>query len=351
MCVRCVMDTTDPDITFDEIGVCNHCKEATAKLKIAHFERLDLPWIYTKIRENKGKYKCILGLSGGVDSSICLHYLVQNDIIPFCFTIDNGWNTPEADENIMRMVESLKVPFYRYTIDLAKFRELQLAFIQSGTPNLEIPTDHILMAATYEMAEKYGIKTIISGGNLATESIMPPSWGYNARDLKFLKSVYKRFTGKTLTGMPTISLLKYLKQRFISGVQIINLLDYYEYNREQAVQLLSEQYGYKPYGEKHEESKFTKWFQNLYLPGKFGIDKRKAHYSSLINSNQMTRETAIKMLSQTPSAFEILVQNDFGDQVPVSATKLLSSPRKTHRDYPNNEKLYDFLTKFYSKIK
>lgn len=351
ICNRCVMDTTDPDIVFDDMGVCSHCVEASSRLKRAHFERMDLPWVYTKIRENKGKYKCLLGLSGGVDSSMCLHYLVQNDIIPFCFTVDNGWNSPESDENIMRMVESLKVPFYRYTIDLATFRELQLAFIKSGTPNLEIPTDHILMATTYEMAEKYQIKTIISGGNLATESIMPPSWGYNARDLKFIKSVYKAFTKKELTGMPTISLLKYLKQRFISGVQTINLLDYYEYNREQAIQLLSETYGYKPYGEKHEESNFTKWFQSLYLPGKFGIDKRKAHYSSLINSHQMTREQALKLLAVIPSAFEILVKNSVGDNIPISASEIITSPRRTHRDYPNHEKLYNFLTNIYSKIK
>lgn len=351
MCAQCVMDTTDPDIQFDEKGVCNHCIEASTKLKQAKFDRLNLPWVYTKIRENKGKYTCLLGLSGGVDSSMCLHYLVQNDIIPFCFSIDNGWNSPESDENIMRLVESLKVPFYRYTIDLATFRELQLAFIKSGTPNIEIPTDHILMAATYEMAEKYQIKTIISGGNLATESIMPPSWGYNAKDLKFIKSVYKTFTGKELTGLPMISLLKYLQMRFVKGVQTINLLDYYEYNREQAIQLLKKQYGYKPYGEKHEESKFTKWFQNRYLPEKFDIDKRKAHYSSLINSHQMTREEALEKLKEPLVSFEIMIENEQGDAVPISSTEMYKVPQHSHRDYPNNEKLYDRLSKIYSKIK
>jgi len=200
----------------------------------------------------------------------------------------------------MRLVEGLKVPYYRYNIDLTKFRELQVAFIKAGLKNLEIPTDHILMATTYEMASKYGIKWVLSGGNVATESIMPASWGHNARDLTHIKDVYKKMTGKKLTGLPVCGLMKWNWYRWIKGVKILYLLDHFEYNRAESIALLQEKYGYESYGEKHEESKFTKWFQNFYLYEKFGIDKRKAHFSSMIVSGQMTRDEALRELENKP---------------------------------------------------
>lgn len=338
-CRLCVMDSTDPDITFKS-GVCNHCRQVRKMEWERIHEKENLPKIIRQIKKDGlGKeYDVLIGLSGGVDSSLCLHYIMELGLRPLAFSIDNGWNTPQSDENIMRMVETLKVPFYRYTIDVEKFKELQTAFIYSQTPNIEIPTDHILMASTYEMAEKYEIKHIISGGNIATESIMPPSWGYNARDLKFIELVYKRFQKKKLEGLPTISFLTYLKSRFVLGIKIINLLDYYEYNRAEAINLLGEKYGWKNYGEKHEENEFTKWFQNCYLPQNFGIDKRKAHFSSMINSKQMTKEEAIAKLCE-PFHFKEVFKLD-GAFIP-----------KSHKDYPNHEWLWNFFTGLYKIIK
>jgi hypothetical protein len=303
-------------------------------------EKWNLPKIIHKIKEDghRNDYDCLIGLSGGVDSSLTLHYIMELGLRPLTFSIDNGWNTPESDENIMRMVETLKVPFYRYTIDTEKFKELQTAFIYSQTPNIEIPTDHILMASTYEMAEKYNIKHIISGGNIATESIMPKSWGYNARDLKFINSVYKRFTGKKLSGLPVISFYQFIRARFLKSISITNLLDYYDYNRAEAIKLLEEKYGWKNYGNKHEENEFTKWFQNCYLPQKFGIDKRKAHFSSMINSKQMTKEEALVKL-QEPFEFKEVFKLE-GSFIP-----------KSHRDYPNHEWLWNLFTGIYKIIK
>lgn len=339
------MDESDPDITFNEAGVCNHCTEFTVKEWHRKRKKENLSKIVEQIKKDgEGKeYDCLLGLSGGVDSSTCLHYLRALGLRPLCFSVDNGWNTTEADENIMRLVEGARVPFYRYTIDLEKFRDLQKAFIKSGTPNIEIPTDHILAATTYELANKYGIKWIISGGNLATESIMPSSWGYNARDLRFLRSVYRTHTGKTLAGLPTIGLLKYLMMRFVKGIRVLNLLDYYEYNRAEAIQLLSEKYGYKPYGEKHGESIFTKWFQSYYLPNKFGYDKRRPHLSSEINSGQTTREQALEELKKPLRYF-----NDF--QV-MHELCFFDGGKLTHRDYPNSEKYWNALSWIYQLIK
>ena len=287
------MDTGAEEIIFDEKGRCNFCGDAEVEFNKLKVETFHFP-------QSKGEYDCLIGLSGGVDSSYTLHLAMQMGLKPLCFTVDNGWNNPLADENIMKIVETLKVPFYRYTIDLKKFKKLQSAFMSMGQKNLEIPTDHILMATTYEMADKYNIKLILSGGNVATESIMPASWGYNARDLVHIKDVYKKATGEKLTGLPTCSLLKWNYYRWVKKIKIWYPLDTITYNKEEAIKTLQEEYGYAPYPEKHEESYFTAWFQNYYLFEKFGIDKRKAHYSSLIASGQMTRKEAMRKLEACP---------------------------------------------------
>jgi hypothetical protein len=242
----------------------------------------------------------------------------------------------------------LTVPFYRYTIHISKFRELQKAFLLSGTPNAEIPTDHILMATTYKMAKDYDIKYIVSGGNHATEGIMPKAWGYNARDLRFIKSVYRTFTGRSLQSLPTISLVQYLYLRFFRKISVVNLLDYYEYNRNDAKKLLAEKYGWKDYGEKHEESIFTKWFQDTLLPWKFKIDKRRAHFSSLINSGQMTREEAIKKIDQKSEIDSLFhIKNHLiSDEWFLNPMEI-----KSHHDYPNSEFWWDLLSRIYAKIK
>lgn len=337
ICSRCVLDNKDiPDIVFDSDGVCEYCLEWMETEKKRKQEAQNKPWILHKLRGND-EYDCLLGLSGGVDSSLVLHYLIENDIRPICFSMDNGWNDAKADENIMRLVETLKVPFYRYALDVDKFKGLQAAFIKSGVKNLEATYDHVLMAASYEMAEKYGVKYIVGGGNHATEGIMPEVYGYQARDLRSIKGIYKAMTGKELEGLPTLSLLGYLRARFLKGIQVINLLDYYEYDREEAKKLLSEKYGWQDYGEKHCENIFTSWFQNFYLPTKWGLDKRKPHYSSMINSGQMTREEALEKLAYAPVYPELGLEQ-----------RALSYPKRTYKDFPNSEKVWKLLSDIYA---
>lgn len=330
------MDRSAEEITFDDDGICNFCHQAQRELRVAKQQRDLLGAVLLDIRgagEGK-KYDVLIGLSGGVDSSYLLHKAVELGLRPMCFSVDNGWNDPKADENIMRLVEGLKVPFYRYTIDLERFRELQVAFIKAGLRNIEIPTDHILMATTFEMAAAYGIKTVLSGGNVATESIMPPSWGYSARDLRHVKAVYRWATGKKLTGLPVCSLLKWNYYRWIVGLKTVYLLDYLDYNRNEAAAVLAEKYGWQEYGAKHGESVFTAWFQNFYLFEKFGIDKRKAHLSSLVNSGQMTRAEALAELGR-----EIVYPRLGLEQ------KAMRYEKRSHYDFPTDEKLYRGIAK------
>ena len=343
ICTTCVMDTSIPEVVLDDKGICNFCHEAKANVNKHRLEQQELPWIIDEIKKRgRGReYDVLLGLSGGVDSSFCLHVLKTHNIRVFAFSVDNGWNTPESEQNIMNLVEGTQTPFYRYTIDLESFKRLQRAFIQAGVKNIEIPTDHVLMAATYEMARKNGIKTIISGGNWQTESIMPPSFGYNASDLTHIKAIAKQF-GATTKGLPTISLLQYLWYRNVKKIKTINLLDYCEYNREKAIKTLEREYVYKKYGLKHRERKFTKWFQEGYLPIKFGLDKRRPHLSSMIHSGQITREQAFKELEQP------LSQDSLSDEISI-AWRVFK--KHEHSDYSTNEKWVRRWQKFFNILK
>lgn len=330
------MDKSAEEITFDDEGVCNFCIQAQKALRKI---KEDGPCIFSLLaeikREGKGKkYDIIIGLSGGIDSATALDICVKEGLRPLCFSIDNGWNDSVADENIMKLVEGLKVPFFRYNIDLEKFKKLQATFLSAGVINIEIPSDHIIIATAYDMAVKYGVKYIISGGNVATESIMPYSWSYHARDLRHIKAIYKKFTGESLTGLPIMSLLKFNWYKWVKRIKVVNILDYYDYSRVEAIKDLTVKFGYKDYGEKHEESVWTKWFQNFYLFEKFGIDKRKAHFSSLINSGQMTRQEAMNKLTSCPIYPRLGIE-----------ARVLKYPRHSHHDYPTNEKLFNFISK------
>lgn len=331
------MDKSAEEITFDENGVCNFCHTAQRELQLAkqNIDKLD-SFVEQIKKDGKGKkYDVLIGLSGGIDSSYTLHKAIELGLRPFCYSVDNGWNDPKADENILRMVEQLKVPFVRYTIDLKKFHELQSAFIKAGQKNLEIPTDHILMATTYEMASKYDIKWVLSGGNVATESIMPASWGYNARDLVHIKDVFFKMKHKKLTGLPTCGLLKWNYYRWIKKIKIFYILDHIHFNLKEATKTLVDTYGWKEYHEKHCESIFTWWFQNYYLFEKFGIDKRKAHLSSLINSGQMHRDEALALTGNNPVYPRVGLEN-----------RVHQYRHIPHTIFKTDEKLYKRISDF-----
>lgn len=341
-CSRCVLRTVDdPETILSSDELCNHCHNFDEQEKQRKLEKTNLPWVIYNIKKSgrNKQYDCLVGLSGGVDSSTALHYAVQQGLRPLCFSMDNGFNTVASDENIMRLIETLKVPFYRYVIDLKKFRELYRSFIKGGIKNLEATYDHILSAVTYELASKHKIKYVITGGNITTEGIMPISFGEDARDLRWIKSVYKQTTGKRLSGLPLLPLWKEQYYRLVKQIKFIPILDFYEYNRNQAKQLLKEKYSWIDYGAKHEENRLTQWFQNWYLPKKFGLDKRRPHLSSLINSKQITKEQALKELSEP---FHRVFIDDFDD--------FMRYAKKSYNDYPNSYTIRQLVMKTYRFI-
>lgn len=335
------MDKSASEITFNENGVCNFCISAQQALKEIGLEKPNFYKTIERIKQDgKGKkYDCLIGLSGGVDSSMVLHNAVKLGLRPFTFTLDNGWNDPKADENVLNLVETLKVPLYRYVVDLLKFRKLQATFMNAGIKNLEAITDHILFAVTYELANKYDIKWVLSGGNVATESIMPASWGEDPRDLYWIKSIYKLKQKEKLIGLPMIPLWKEQYFRLIKQIKFLRLLDYLDYNRNESIKILGEKYGYKSYGEKHCENYFTWWFQNFYLFEKWNIDKRKAHLASLINSGQVTRHEALELLAESPEYPKLGIEK-----------RILEMPNKTYDDYPNSKKIRQLVVKLYKYI-
>jgi PP-loop superfamily ATP-utilizing enzyme len=221
------MDGSAPEIVLTETG-CNFCDQARKSLKENEAVKYKLPEILKQIKKDgEGKkYDVLIGLSGGIDSSSVLHEAVKFGLRPLCFGMDNGYNSPISDENVLKIVEKLKVPYIKIEIDKKKFTELQVAFMKAGVKNLEIPTDHMILATTYELAVKYNIKWILSGGNSSEESICPPSWGYNARDLTHIKDIYKKMTGKNLSGLPTCGLLRWNIYKWWYGIKMLYLLDF-----------------------------------------------------------------------------------------------------------------------------
>lgn len=302
ICTRCIMDTSDPGITFDEHGVCSHCQRFDENVKELGYQpgksEEDLKKILAEMKKaGKGKeYDCILGISGGVDSSYLAYLTSQMDLRVLAVHVDAGWNSDIAVSNIQKMCEKLKIDLHTIVIDWPTMKELQRAYMFSGLPDLDAPQDHAFVAAMYQYAQKYHITYMLNGGNMATEGILPPDWGHDAGDWWHMKSVYQKCgRGKcSLKKYPHMGLLAFTKAR--TEIHQVRLLNFVPYSKKEAIETLHREFGWEYYGGKHFESRFTKFFQSYYLPVKFGYDKRRAHLSSLIVGGEMTREEALKQM-------------------------------------------------------
>ncbi|MEQ8228997.1 MAG: N-acetyl sugar amidotransferase [Rhodospirillales bacterium] len=311
VCIRCVMDTADPEITFDEHGVCNHCHAfdlvAGTDWLPGEAGKLRLENLLAEIKSwGKGReYDCTIGLSGGVDSSYLAYLAVRKwGLRPLAVHVDTGWNSPYAVRNIENLVKELDIDLFTFVIDWEEMRDLQVAFLKSGVANQDTPQDHAIFAKLFSFTAQNKVRYVLSGHNIATESVLPSAWEYTASDDRHIRGIHKRFGTRPLKTLPIMSVFRLFLYnrmanfRFLPGMKIVKPLDLVDYRKETAKEILAREVGWQEYGAKHFESRFTKFFQAYWLPKRFGYDKRRAHLSSLILSNQMSREHALEELAK-----------------------------------------------------
>ncbi|MFS8083532.1 MAG: N-acetyl sugar amidotransferase [Ginsengibacter sp.] len=305
VCRRCVMDSTDPQISFDESGICNYCKAIEALLE----ERWSpndagkkiLDNLIEKIKKsgNGKNYDCVIGLSGGIDSSYLTYLATQKwGLRVLAVHVNAGWNSEIAESNIEKLVNKYNIDLFTYVVDWEEMRDLQLSYFKSGVVNLDTPQDHIFFSQLFKTSAKERIKYIMTGTNLATESISVPGWGSNAMDSKQLHYIHKKFGSIKLKSYDTISLFERLYFIFLLKQTVVRPLNLISYHKDEAVRLLEKELDWKGYGMKHGESVFTRFFQNYWLIERYGIDKRKGHFTSMIMSGMMTRDEALKELDR-----------------------------------------------------
>jgi len=360
-CNRCVMDTSDPDIFFDDNGYCNHCNNYFDRISRRTYksESSDKQLqTLVEVIKHKGKrkrYDCVLGVSGGIDSSYAAYKLKQLGIRTLLVHMDNGWNSETSIENIKSLADKLGFDYENVVLDWATFSELQLSFLKASVPEIEIPTDIAIPAVLHKIASKYNIKHIISGGNFATEGILPKAWSYNAKDLTYLKHIQKTFGTKKINRLQLFGWRDELYYKLIRGIRIIYILNYMPFEKDMAMQVLESELNWKYYGGKHYESKYTGFVQSYILPVKFNIDYRRATLSTTICSGEITRENALEILKELPYNIE-KTQTEIEyvcKKLCISITdfnEIMKQPPKLYRDYPNAEKKLEHIYNIYRKL-
>lgn len=359
ICANCVMDTTDSKIVFDEKGVCDHCntfyQHTLPNWHTDERGRQVLHALVAKIKlAGEGKdFDCIIGISGGIDSSY-LTYIAREQLglRPLVFHVDAGWNSQEAVNNIEKLVDGLGLDLYTEVIDWDEMRDLQLAFFRSGVPHIDTPQDHAFFATMYKFAEQHEVKYILTGANLSTECIRNPiEWMYYQSDALQLRDIHRQFGTRPLVKFPVTSILRHkIYLPYLKGIQVVRLLNYIPYIKEDAIKLLVEKFGWQPYPQKHFESRFTRFYESYWLPVRFGYDVRKVQYSSLILTGQMTREEALEKLEQPPYD-EATIAHDLefvANKLGITVDELngyMKLPKRTYRDYRSQRRIYDWGAK------
>ncbi len=355
ICTNCVMDTTDSRISFDKNGICDHCIDFKKNVKPNWYPNDEgkrrLNKIISKIKEDgrDRDFDCLLGMSGGVDSSFMLHLVVNEfELRPLVFHVDGGWNSEIAVNNIQVMIDKLGLDLYTEVINWEEMKDFQLAFFKSGVPHIDIPQDHAFIATLYKFAEEYKIKYILNGGNISTECVRNPmEWLYYGTDMKQIKDIRKQFMSNPMKTYPFSSILRHkFYLQYIKGIDVVKPLDYLKYIKEDALRLLNKAYGWKPYPQKHFESRFTKFYEGYWLPERFGFDTRKVQYSSLILTGQLSRDKALEML-KTPSYNLDTIDDEFeyiATKLGITIEELrtyFKMPKKYYWDYKNQERLFN----------
>lgn len=302
-CTKTVMDVTDAEIVFDDQGISNHYheyQEAASKLPVEPERTRELESMIERIkRDGKSReYDCLIGLSGGVDSSYVAYLVHQWGLRPLAVHLDNGWNSELAVHNVKNIVTKLGFDLHTLVVNWDEFRDIQKSYIKASVVDIEVVSDHAIFSTMYKLAKEHNIRHILSGTNVVTEHIMPSSWLYSKMDYLNLKDIHNQYGSVKMKTYPTYPFWKYVYYGALLKLNPVSVLNYLDYNKQEAKEVITRELGWRDYGGKHYESTFTKFYQAYMLPVKFNIDKRKAHLSTLICSDQITREEAIEELKK-----------------------------------------------------
>lgn len=358
VCTNCVMDTTDSVIQFDEKGVCDHCHN--------YYENILPNWhpdeqgktkldeIVARIkRDGQGKkYDCIIGLSGGVDSSYLAYFAVKKlGLRPLLFACDTGWNLNVAVQNVEKITKGLNMPLHTEIVNWNEMKDLQLAFFKAQVPYQDIPQDHVIFASLYNYAAKNGIKYVLTGGNNSTECVREPiEWVYQ-NDIRMLKDIHKKYGTIPLKTLPLCGMFKaHLYYRYMKGMKVVKPLDLIPYTKADAIATLQREFGWEPYANKHFESVFTRFYEGYWLIKKFGYDKRRCHFSSLILTGQLERDKALEILENPPYDEKQAMEDLEYVAKKMGLTKeefldLMKQENKTYKDYKNTSGLISLAVK------
>jgi N-acetyl sugar amidotransferase len=348
------MDTSDSAIVFDGEGVCDHCHSFDQHVKpnwhTDEHGRQDLQRIVEKIKADGANrdFDCIMGMSGGADSSYLLHVAVKEyGLRPLVFHVDGGWNSQIAVNNIEVLIRSLNLDLYTEVINWEEMKDFQLAYFKSGVPNIDVPQDHAFVATLYNFADKHNIRYILNGGNFSTECVRNPlEFFYYGTDMAQIGDIRRKFCTNPMRTYPFSSILRHkVYLRYVRRIQVVKPLNYFPYIKSEAMQFLKDTYGWIPYPRKHFESRFTRFYEGYWLPKKFGFDTRRVQFSSLILTNQMNREDAVRSLT-LPAMSEDDARQEFdfvAKKLGISNAELqgyMNAPNKSYLDYKNQERMF-----------
>lgn len=362
ICTNCVLDTQDPNIKFDEYGVCDQCIDYKHNIEPKldwNKKKIEFDAMIKKIKEDgrSRDFDCLLGMSGGVDCSYMLHLAVKElGLRPLVFHVDGGWDSELAVNNIQMMVDKLGLDLYTEVINWEEMKDFQLALFKSGIPTLDLAQDVAFVGGVYKFAEKYKVKYILNGYNYSSEFCSYPLKYYYYADSKFINDVRHQFCTNPMKTYPMTNVF-YRKfwMKYIKGIKFVQLLTYFPYSKDEAKEMLQKEYGWNPYPQKHFESRFTRFFESYWLPERFGYDPRRVQFSSLILAGQMTREEALEELKKKPYDSE-KIKDDFkyvATKLGISVEELQNyydMPQKFYWDYKNSESMLKKLSIIATKL-
>lgn len=353
ICSRCVMDDSVSGIEFDKNNGCTFCEihdELEAKYPLNSESSEKLNALIAKIKkEGAGKkYDCIVGVSGGRDSTYTLYTAVKLGLRPLAVHFDNGWNSEHAVMNIENVCKKLNVDLYTHVANWEEFKDLQKSFLYASVPDAEVPTDWVIFSVLFNAANSYGLKYIIHGHSFRTEGTTPLTWTY--MDGRYINDIHKRFGTRKIKSFPVMKLKEYLYYVFLRRIKQVRILYYMPYDEAEILKMLTEEVGWINYGGKHHESTYTGFFQSYILTRKFNIDKRKLHYSALIRSGQMSREMALESLHKDPYVGGMDTLNYCLKKLDLSHEEFENIMNKPNKLFVNYNSYYNLVKKMESPI-